>query len=62
MRDEAHARHAPSSGHIIVDPDRNPGARFLNDCRLIFFSGHGFQHLDTARDLDLELLDKEDVA
>ena len=47
---------------IVVDPDRNRGGRSLEKhLPDIFILDDGFQHLSTARDLDLVLLDKDDV-
>lgn len=52
-------RHPRAS--ILVDPDRNRAARSLAPPPDLFLLDDGFQHLSTARDLDLVLLDKDDI-
>ena len=48
---------------IVVDPDRNRAAQYVErTCPPDFYIlDDGFQHLTTARDLDIVLLDKDDV-
>lgn len=53
-------RHPRAS--VIVDPDRSRGGRSLAACPPdLYLLDDGFQHLGTARDLDLVLLDADDV-